>query len=105
MFNYDLSNFYFSEEERKVKEREVMSMKKAMIDFFNKELQQTEHYLNSKWCKTDKEKRDSVWYAIQRCLGVAQFIQTCPNGLESSEVEPLYEKVRKDLENLLTNPT
>ena len=80
-------------------------MKKIMIDFFNRELQQTEHYLKSKWCKTDKEKRDSVWYATQRCLGVAQSIQTCPNGLEFSEVEPLYKKVRKDLENLLTNST
>ena len=105
MFNYDLSDFYFNEEERRVKEREAMNMKKVMIDFFNMELQQTEQYLKSEWCKTDREKRDSVWYAIQRCLGVTQFIQTCPNGLEFSEVEPLYEKVRKDLENLLTNPT
>ena len=80
-------------------------MKKAMINFFNKELQQTEQYLKSKWCKTYKEKCDSVWYATQRCLGVAQFIQTGPNGLEFSEVEPLYEKVKKDLENLLKNPT
>ena len=105
MLNYDLSDFYFSEEERRAKEKEVMNMKKVMIDFFNMELQQTEQYLKSEWCKTDREKRDSVWYAIQRCLGVTQFIQTCPNGLEFSEVEPLYEKVRKDLENLLTNPT
>ena len=78
-------------------------MKKAMTDFFDMELRQTERYLKSEWCKTDKEKRNSVWYATQRCLGVAQFIQTCPNGLEFSEVEPHYEKVRKDLENLLTN--
>ena len=105
MLNYDLSDFYFNEEERRVKEREAMNMKKAMIDFFNMELQQTEQYLKSKWRKTDREKRDSVWYAIQRCFGVTQFIQTCPNSLEFSEVEPLYEKVRKDLENLLTNST
>ena len=80
-------------------------MKKAMTDFFDSELRSTERYLKSEWCKTEKEKRDSVWYATQRCLGVAQFIQTCPNGLNFSEVEPHYEKVRKDLENLLTNPT
>ena len=42
MFNYDLSDFYFNEEERRVKEREVMNMKKVMIDFFNMELKQTE---------------------------------------------------------------
>lgn len=80
-------------------------MKKAMTEFFALELKQTERYLQSEWCKTPQDKSNSVWYATQRCLGVAQFIQTCPNGLDYSEVEPLYEKVRKDLENLLTNPT
>lgn len=80
-------------------------MKQAMIDFFDSELKSTERYLKSEWCKTDKEKRDSVWYATQRCLGVAQFIQTCPSGLSYAEVEQAYEKVRKNLENLLTNPT
>lgn len=80
-------------------------MKKAMTEFFEMELRQTERYLQSEWCKTEQDKRNSVWYATQRCLGVAQFIQTCPNGLSYEEVEEPYEKVRKDLENLLTNPT
>ena len=76
-----------------------------MVEYFERELRQTEQYLNGDWCKTDKEKRESVLAATQRCLGVAQFIQTCPNGLKYSEIEPHYEKVKKDLENLLTNPT
>ena len=76
-------------------------MMKAMIEFFDMEVRQTERWLKSEWCQPNKEKRDSVWYATQRCLGVAQFIQTCPNGLNFAEVEPHYEATRKKLENLL----
>lgn len=79
-------------------------MIEKITEFFDMELRQTERWLKSEWCKTDKEKRDSVWYATQRCLGVAQFVQTaCDVSFE--DIEPIYEKVKKDLENLLTNPT
>ena len=76
-------------------------MKKAMIEYFEQEVRQTERWLKSEWCKTDKEKMDSVWYATQRCLGVAQFVQLCPNSLTFQEVEGPYEDTRKKLENLL----
>ena len=76
-------------------------MMKAMTEFFDMEVRQTERYLKSELCKTEKEKRDAVWYATQRCLGVAHFIQTCPNGLTFAEVEPHYEATREKLENLL----
>jgi hypothetical protein len=45
-----------------------------------------------------------VHNALQRCLGVAQFVQTCPNPVPFEEVEMLYTNLKKSLENLLTNP-
>ena len=44
---------------------------------------------------------ESVDKAIQRCLGIAHFVQMCPNGLKYEEIEPLYEEVRIRLESLL----
>ena len=76
-------------------------MKEAMKEYFDSEFKQTERWLKSEWCKTPKDRMDSVWYATQRCLGVAQFVQTCPNGLTFEEIETPYEEVRKKLENLL----
>lgn len=76
-------------------------MEKAMKLFFEDEVKQTERWLKSEWCKTDKDKRDSVWYAIQRCLGVAQFVQTIPGGLNFDEVGACYEATKEKLESLL----
>ena len=76
-------------------------MEKAMMLFFEDEVKQTERWLKSEWCKTDKDKRESVWYAIQRCLGVAQFVQTIPGGLSFQEIEAHYEATKEKLENLL----
>ena len=75
-------------------------MIEKITEFFEMEVRQTERWLGSEWCKTPKEKSDSVWYATQRCLGVAQFVQTaCDVAFE--DIEPLYEATRKKLENLL----
>ncbi len=76
-------------------------MKDAMIKFFESEYKETEHLLKTKptWIGTPISV---VHSAIQRCLGVAQFAQTCPGALSYEEIEIHYEKVRKNLENLLT---
>ena len=76
-------------------------MKNAVIKFFETEYKETEHLLRTKpsWLGTPSSV---VHSATQRCLGVAQFAQTCPDALSYAEIEIHYEKVRKDLENLLT---
>lgn len=77
-------------------------MIEKITEFFEMEIRQTERWLKSEWCRTPKERTDSVWYATQRCLGVAQFVQTaCDVTFE--EVEPLYEATREKLEKLLEN--
>ena len=75
-------------------------MKEAMKEFFEREYRETKRVLEAKPSWMGKPS-DIVWYSTQRCLGVAQFIQTCPNGLSFEEVEAPYEEVRKKLENLL----
>lgn len=42
---------------------------------------------------------ESIDKAVQRCLGIAQFVQMCPNALKYEEIEPLYEKTRLELES------
>lgn len=75
-------------------------MIEQIIEFYEMEVRQTERYIKSEWCKTPKEQSDCVWYATQRCLGVAQFVQTAC-GVSFEVIEPLYETTKKKLENLL----
>jgi hypothetical protein len=78
-------------------------MKEALIKTFEEEREQVERLLKEKphWMGSPYEV---VHNALQRCLGVAQFVQICPNSVPFSEVEPLYTNLKKSLENLLTNP-
>ena len=75
-------------------------MKNAVIEMYEDEVNSTRHLLfelKPYWARP----RESVENAIQRCLGIAQFVQTCPNSLKYEEFEPLYEKTRRELEALL----
>lgn len=77
-------------------------MLEKIREFYESELRGVERYIKSEWCKTDKEKSDSVWYALQRCLGVAQFTQVaCDVSFE--DIEPLYEEFKEKFEKLLDN--
>lgn len=42
---------------------------------------------------------ESIDKAIQRCLGIAQFVQMCPNALKYEEIEPLFEETRRAFES------
>lgn len=67
--------------------------------YYDSELQSVERVFNS-------NVHDSFWYedlkscivpnAIQRCLGIALFVQSL--GITYEEITPLFENVRKDLE-------
>ena len=75
-------------------------MKNAVIEMYEHEVNSMRNLLfelKPNWVRP----RESVDKAIQRCLGIAQFVQTCPNGLKYEEIEPLYEKTRHELEALL----
>lgn len=76
-------------------------MLEAVAKYFENEYNSTKDLLerNPYW----GDPAESVWLATQRCLGVAMFVQTCPNAVSYAEVDVLYEKVRKDLQDLLTN--
>lgn len=64
--------------------------------FFNQEYEDTKQLLERKpsWCKP----REAVYNSIQRCLGVAQFVQYV--GVEYEDLS-CYEEVREKLESLL----
>ena len=74
-------------------------MKNAVIGMSELDFRQVKNLFNNKpdWFNP----LESVDKAIQRCLGIAYFVQMCPNGLKYEEIEPLYEEVRIKLENLL----
>jgi hypothetical protein len=78
-------------------------MKEALIKTFEDERKQVERLFKERpyWMGSPYEV---VHNALQRCLGVAQFVQTCPNPVPFEEVEMLYTNLKKSLENLLTNP-
>ena len=77
-------------------------MKEALIRTFEAERREAERLLKEKpyWVMPT----EVIHNALQRCLGVALFVQDCPNPIPFEEVEPLYENLKKSLENLLTNP-
>lgn len=76
-------------------------MKQAMIEMFEIEVRQAQRMFEQKpsWFKP----QETVYNAIQRCLGVAHFVQVCPNPLTYEEVEPIFEATKEKLENLLQN--
>ena len=67
--------------------------------YYDSELQSVERVFNfntydSSW--DEDFKSCVVTNAIQRCLGIALFVQSL--GITYEEITPLYENVRKDLE-------
>lgn len=73
-------------------------MKEAVIIMYEQEVHRTRLAINH---PTLFNRSECVWNAIQRCLGIAEFAQTCPSPLSFEEIEPLYEKVKAELESLL----
>lgn len=73
-------------------------MKEAVIIMYEQEVHRTRRAINYPELFNRSE---CVQNAIQRCLGIAEFVQTCPNDLKYEEIEPLYEKVKAELESLL----
>lgn len=71
-------------------------MLEQVKDFFNREYEDTKRLLKNKpsWCKP----KEVVYNSIQRCLGVAQFVQYVGVKYENLNC---YEEVREKLENLL----
>lgn len=72
--------------------------------FFEQEYKDTERFLK----RTDKpswaDPKETVDKAIQRCLGVAQFIQSCDISYEDLTCyEEIREKFEKLLKEVLTN--
>lgn len=72
-------------------------MKDAVIEMYEGEIRSLEWLIerNPYWFNLN----ESIDKAIQRCLGIAQFVQTCPNGLKYEEIELLYEKTKRTLES------
>lgn len=68
-------------------------------NFYEEEYKSTLRWLSSEHCKTKEDKIKSINYAIQRCLGIALFVQ----GLDTSfeEIDTLYTEYRKKFCELL----
>lgn len=76
-----------------------------MIDkvkkFYESEYKSTIQWLSSEYCKTPKDKKNSINNAIQRCLAVAFFVQEL--DVPFKEIDPLYEEYRTKFYKLLDN--
>lgn len=72
-------------------------MKDAVVKMYEEEVRSLEWLIerNPYWFNLNR----AIDNALQRCLGVAQFVQTCPNALKYEEIELLYEKTRRTLES------
>lgn len=72
-------------------------MKDTVVEFYKDEVDTMKWLLkrNPEWLNPN----EAIDNAIQRCLGIAQFVQTCPNGLKYEEIELLYEKTKRTLES------
>ena len=74
-------------------------MKSYVADYFNTEYNLLVNLLERKpaWLSVN----EAIHNALQRCLGVAQFAQTCgDDSLTFEVVEALYEEVKGKIENL-----
>jgi hypothetical protein len=73
-------------------------MKDTVVEFYKNEVDTMKWLLkrNPEWLNPNK----AIDNALQRCLGIAQFIQMCPNALAYEEIEVLYEKTRLELESM-----
>lgn len=71
-------------------------MLEKIREYYEMEYRDTARSIEKSWC-TDKKM--AVWYAIQRCLGVAQFVQIA--GVSFEEIETLYDEIKEKLEKLL----
>lgn len=70
-------------------------MKQYVKDYFNTEYNLLER--NPAWLNVNEACNN----ALQRCLGVANFAQTCgDDSLTFEVVEALYEEVKEKIENL-----
>lgn len=67
--------------------------------FYEQEYKDTLNWLGCEYCKTKENKIKSINGAIQRCLGIALFVQNC--GVTFEEVNPLYDEYRMKFEELL----
>ena len=72
-------------------------MLEKVKEYFETELRQAEITTERPWADIS----EVVWYSIQRCLGVANFvIGHCDIPFEM--VDPLFEEYKEKLEKLLT---
>ena len=74
-------------------------MERYVKDYFNTECNLLHNLLerNPAWLTVNEACNN----ALQRCLGVAQFAQTCgDDSLTFEVVEALYEEVKGKIENL-----
>jgi len=71
-------------------------MLEKVRNYFESELRRAEEDIKRPWA----DKGEVVWYAIQRCLGVADFATYL--GVSYTDVVPLFEEYREKLNKLLT---
>lgn len=67
--------------------------------FYEKEYESTLQWLSSEYCRTPKDKKNSINNAIQRCLAIAIFVQDL--DVPFKDIDPLYYEYRKKFYELL----
>lgn len=69
--------------------------------FYENEYKSTLQWLSSEYCKTPKNKKNSINNAIQRCLAIAFFVQNLDVPFKDKDIDPLYNEYRKKFYELL----
>lgn len=66
-------------------------------NFFEKEYKSTEWYLKNRtlFLLSDAQVKEGT---VQRCLGVAQFVQQL--GVSFEEISPIYDEYKEKIESL-----
>ena len=67
--------------------------------FYESEYESTLQWLSSEYCRTPKDKKNSINNAIQRCLAIACFVQDL--GIPFKDIDSLYDKYRTKFYELL----
>lgn len=70
-------------------------------NYYETELKRTENWLNNPLHKTEEEKRQVVWYAIQRCFGVSDFVKANYFNVDHMKLDELFELHKEKLNKLL----
>lgn len=75
-----------------------ITMEQKIKEFYEKEYISVFNWIHGTYCKNLEKRKEAINNAIQRCLGVAFFVQEL--DVPFAEIDAIYEKYRAKFYNL-----